>query len=263
MSNLKNYTGYIPWLKKQMRAFFKGIFLVIQWFKKISFAVVAVSFAVIFYQAINLDIMANLNPKNAQVSITKPNQDSSASTRNIQTKVTNNLDQVNIEKTILKKESDKKDPKEKLSESMQNNIIMASIINDTSTFNSDLSENPIKNILIEPNKNKIINKAKNEINFKAQKGQSIQIARIVKQMATDKMIIPNTLTNTKTAIKSEITVKTNQAKIEVTLSSGFKPQSNDGIKNTQDVLQKDLNQLFNDAELEDILKKNYSMYLNN
>jgi len=243
----------MPWLKKQMRAFFKGIFLVIQWFKKISFAVVAVSFTVIFYQAINLNIMVDLNPKNVQVSVTKPNQDSGASTRSIQTKVTNNLDQANIEKTIVKKES----------VSMQNNIIMASIKNDTSSLNSDSPENPIKNILIEPNKNKIVNKAKNEINFKAQKDQSFQIARIVKQMASDKMIIPNTLTNTKTVIKSEITVKTNQSKIEATLASRLKPQSIDGIKNTQDILQKDLNQLFNDAELEDTLKKNYSMHLNN
>ena len=258
MSNFDYHAGYRPAPKKRIRTH-----LVKLWFKKIIYAAVVVSLGVFFFET----FISNPTPK-YKASISQsldstPNKDISTSLRNAQNEVTGDLDQVTLNENH----------EEKFPETLKNNILIASVIDDTPALNSYSSKNPINSISVDSGKNKDFQKAEDEINYKAKEEQNIQIAYIIKQTSTNKVMIPNSATNARITTtknietvtietKPEVILTSNQSIMKLTQSSESKPQNIDDIKDLQDIYQKSLDQLTNEAELENLFKNNYSKFHN-
>ncbi len=267
MSNYNYHTGYMPWSKQQKRAFFIKL-----WLKRISLVlVVVISLAVLFYQTFISNLIPEIKPRYTRPLVSMPNKDISASTLNVQNEVADDLDQVTLKETTLKKENGKKNSEEKLPETLTNNVLMTSVLDDSPALKSYLSNDSIDSISVDPDKNKAVQKAENEINYKAKEEQNIQVAYITKQISTNKVMTPNSVTNSRISTtknietvtietKPEAILTSNQSIIELTQPTESKLQNIDDIKDIQAIYQENLDRLSNEAELEDLFKNNNSKF---
>jgi len=144
-----------------------------------------------------------------------------------------------------------------------NNDVGALTKNSRNKVTTDLNQLTLKET--------ILKKENGENNSEAKKVKNIKIAFITKQKVTDKVMISSPVANailftTKNKetvtieIKPESALSSIQQQMKLTQSSKDKPQNIYDTKNIQGIYQTNLDRLFNEAELEEFLKNDYSKY---